>query len=265
MTRRAMRGRVVMAEHGGARGRGWRAVRLALCAAVAALLAPTAHAAAQESDGASGSSPVGASRHRGSLELWGGLGDRSPQWGVLGDAPDMAFAMLALRYARPLGAPDEPGALPRFEWTVDLVPVARMSPPLVSLRGSGLPCRNAVLCVEQPSGVGSDRFPPGSSWGFGFTPVGITRRFRTSERLSPFVGVNGGVLYFDRRVPTTKASRFNFTASAEVGVRLGPPGEPGLTLSYRFHHISNAGTAGENPGLASHLIALGVHRPLRGG
>ena len=35
--------------------------------------------------------------------------------------------------------------------------------------------------------------------------------------------------------------------------------EPGITVSYRFHHLSNASTAGENPGLASHLVSIGIH------
>ena len=200
------------------------------------------------------------------MEIWGGLAQASPQWGLLGEAPGMRFGQLAARLTHALGAPPAEGELPALEWTIDLIPVARLSPSLISLRGTGQPCTTAALCVLRPAErSGSSFFPPGSPLGFGVTPIGLTRRFNRSSKFAPFVGVNGGVLWFDRAVPTTKASRFNFTASAEFGVRLGPPGEPGITLSYRFHHLSNAGTAGENPGVASHLFSVGMHRPRFGG
>lgn len=209
------------------------------------------------------STPSGRRAHRGGLEAWGGISHRSPQWGVLGETPGMSFGLIALRHSRVAGAAPAPGELPTWEWTVDLIPLALMSPPLISLRGTGVPCVNAVLCVEVPPGATGERFPPGSAYGFGIAPLGVVRRFARERLVSPFVAVTGGALIFDRHAPTTKAARFNFTASAELGLRLGPPDESAFTLSYRFHHISNAGTAGENPGLASHLITLGLHRPLR--
>lgn len=201
---------------------------------------------------------------RGAFEIWGGLASNSPQWGLLGETPDMRLGLVALRWTRPLGAAAPNGQLPALELTFDLVPIARLSPSLISLRGTGQPCLTAALCVLRPvESGGSSLFPPGSPFGFGITPVGLTRRFARTSHVSPFVGVNGGVLWFDRAAPTTKAARLNFTASAELGVRFGPVDEAGLTLSYRFHHLSNAGTAGENPGLASHLLVIGIHRPRR--
>ena len=226
-------------------------VRIAVLALLVAVAAPNALAQRQQ---------------RGAFELWGGLAGDSPQWGLLGQAPDVSLGLIALRWTRAIGAPAPAGELPALEWVLDIIPVARLSPSLISLRGTGQPCETAVLCVLRPVDVSSSRFPPGSPFGVGVAPLGITRRFNRTSQVSPFVGVNGGMLWFDRAVPTTKASHFNFTASAELGVRFGPPDEPGITVSYRFHHISNAGTAGENPGVASHLFTLGVHRPrfLRG-
>lgn len=201
-------------------------------------------------------------RSVGALEVWAGAANHSPQLGILGEAPGMRFGLLSFRWSSALKPPIAAAALPSLEWTVDFIPVARMSPPLVSLRGTGQPCTTAALCVEPADPRDRETyFPAGSPFGFGFTPVGVVKRFRTTTKASPFVAINGGALIFDQRVPTTQASQFNFTASAEVGLRFGPPTERGITLSYRFHHISNAGTAGENPGLASHLITVGVHRP----
>lgn len=220
--------------------------RIAVLALLLVVAAPNAQAQRQQ---------------RGAFELWGGLASDSPQWGLLGQAPDVSLGIIALRWTRAIGAPAPAGELPALEWVLDLIPVARLSPSLISLRGTGQPCETAVLCVVRPVDVGSARFPPGSPFGMGVAPLGITRRFNRTSQVSPFVGVNGGMLWFDRAVPTTKASRVNFTASAEFGMRFGPPDEPGITMSYRFHHISNAGTAGENPGVASHLFTLGIHRP----
>lgn len=207
-------------------------------------------------------SAAGATR-RGDWELWGGIGGRSPQWGILGETPDMRFGLVALRWTRPIGA-HAASDLPVLAWTVDLVPIARLSPPLVSLRGTGVPCDRAALCVLPPDrSAGDGLFPPDAPFGFGFSPIGLTRRFRRAGPISPWLGITGGALYFSERVPTTQAARFNFTASGELGLRFGSPSEPGLTVAYRFHHISNGGTAGENPGVASHLITVGLHHPRR--
>ncbi len=208
---------------------------------------------------AAGASPVAAQ----SFEAWGGAAASSPQWGLLGEAPGMNFGQVVLRWTRPAGRPS-PGTRPSTEWVVDLIPYARMSPPLVSLRGTNAAC-HASLCVLKPTPE-QERgfFPPGSPVAIGFSPLGVTRRFRTGSRVSPFVGAVGGALLFSERVPTTRAARFNFTASTELGLRIGPPDEPAITIAYRFHHLSNAGTAGENPGVASHLVTVGVQRPRRG-
>jgi Lipid A 3-O-deacylase (PagL) len=201
-------------------------------------------------------------RSVGAFEMWAGAANNSPQLGIFGEAPGMRFAILAFRWSSALTPPVAVGALPSLEWTMDFIPMARMSPPLVSLRGTGQPCTTAELCVAPPDPRDRETwFPTGAPYGVGITPVGVVKRFRTTSKASPFIAINGGALIFDQRVPTTQASHFNFTASAELGLRFGPPTERGITLSYRFHHISNAGTAGENPGLASHLITVGVHRP----
>lgn len=172
----------------------------------------------------------------------------------------MNFGMLALRFSRSLGEPAA-GATRATEFTVDLIPIAMTSPPYLSLRGTGTFCAPRSLCVLRPLLLSRDAFPDGSARGFGFNPAGVTTRFRTASRFSPMVGVAVGGLWFDKHVPTSRSSQFNFTAMLEAGVRLGPPDVRGITVTYRFHHISNAGTAGENPGLASHVVSLGIHSP----
>lgn len=201
------------------------------------------------------------SRRWGAVELWGGLATDSPSWGVLGEAPSMDFGVLGLRFSRALGAAGPVRASRLTEFTVDLIPLATMSPPFISLRGTGVRCAAGALCVVPPTFAGRGLFPHGSAYGFGLNPAGVTTRFRADRHFSPSLGFAVGGLWFDRQVPTTRASRFNFTAALEAGLRLGAPARPGITVTYRFHHLSNAGTAGENPGLASHLFTAGFHHP----
>jgi hypothetical protein len=203
---------------------------------------------------------AGAQEEAGSLTLWGGIAKGSPSWGVLGQVPGMSFGALGVRLSRPL----RPGTRARASrvtyYTFDIIPFAVTSPPFTSLRGTNVSCGAGRLCVLPPFTDGST-FPRGSAIGFGINPAGVTTRWRADRRVSPFVGLAVGGLYFDRRVPTTKAARLNFTAAVEAGMRLGAPDAYGITVSYRLHHLSNAGTAGENPGLASHVFALGLQDP----
>jgi hypothetical protein len=175
----------------------------------------------------------------------------------------MNFGVLGLRFARELSARvRSPGstAMPAVpsritEWHFDLVPLAVLSTPYRSLRGTGVPCPRRALCVA-PLTDDAALFPSGSAYGLGANPLGITTRFRNDRRLSPSIGMTVGGILFDRQVPTTGASKANFTAAIEAGLRIGTSEERGVALAYRFHHISNGGTAAENPGVASHLITL---------
>jgi len=226
-------------------GRAWRTALLLLVGSPAAALSSQSTADV----------PAISSR---SVEVWGGLAHDSQQLGILGETPFMSYGQLAVRFTRRVGAQHADAA--HWEYGFELVPFAKMSKPLVSLRGTGFPCPPRQLCTRTPDtdDYGSI-FLAGAPTGFGGSPIVLTRRFAPSRRFAPFTSVTGGALWFTERVPTTQAARFNFTASYELGVRLGSTDSPGITVAYRFHHLSNAGTAGENPGVASHLITVGIH------
>ena len=193
-----------------------------------------------------------------SVEFWGGLARNSPQIGILGETPAMSYAQFAVRMMRRVG--DTGVGEAHWEYGFELVPYAKMSKPLISLRGTGFPCPPRQVCTRTPdTGEYGSVFLAGAPTGFGGAPIVITRRFATRSRFAPFTSVTGGALWFTERVPTTQSTRFNFTASYELGVRLGTTDSPGITVAYRFHHVSNAGTGAENPGVASHLITVGIH------
>lgn len=192
------------------------------------------------------------------VELWGGLAQGSPRWGILGETPGMNVALVGLRLARPV-AHTERGSDRRLTTLhVDLIPLALVSTPFTSLRGrDAADCDPEALCL-QPGTNERGLFPNGSALGLGIAPLGVTTHFRRDSWASPSIGLSGGALLFDRAVPTTRASHFNLTATIEAALRLGDPDRTGIVLSYRFHHISNASFARENPGIASHLLTIGL-------
>lgn len=189
------------------------------------------------------------------FELWAGVAQDSPRLGALGETPGMNLALIALRFSRPMGSGS---SARRTTYHVDIVPVAIISPSYESARASsGADCRPDALCViarEQGSGF----FPGGSILGVGISPLGLTTHFRRDRAVSPALGLTGGAMYFDAPTPTTRAGRANFTASLELGLHFNRPEGHAYLLTYRLHHISNARTAPENPGVASHLFTFGL-------
>lgn len=192
------------------------------------------------------------------VEIWGGLAQGSPRWGILGETPGMNVGLVGLRLARPLQGSSERSNQRLTTLHLDIVPLALVSTPYISLRGrEASSCAPDVLCLRTGTRDGG-LFPNGSAVGIGIAPLGITTHFRRAERVSPSLGVSAGALIFDRAVPTSRGAQFNFTAALEASLRLGDPSRTGFVLSYRLHHISNAGFAPENPGVASHLLTIGL-------
>jgi hypothetical protein len=187
------------------------------------------------------------------VEIWTGRATHSSRWGFLGDTPNVNLALLAVRWTTPIRA----SSRSVLEYTVDVVPVAVLSPPLST--GPGAESASGHCegdeCALYPL---ARTFPPGSAFGVGVSPLGLTWVFLPARRIRPVLATTGGLIWFDRRVPTTGAARINFAGTAEAGFRAALNERADLTAAYRFHHISNAGLARENSALASHVFSLGV-------
>lgn len=70
--------------------------------------------------------------------------------------------------------------------------------------------------------------------------------------------VSAGFLLFANPMLAANASRFNFVAEADVGVRFALPDGREIVVGYRRHHLSNGGLAEVNPGLNSHVLYVGL-------
>ncbi len=222
----------------------------------------------------SGSAPAVAAQEMRSIpptrqvEVWGGLANNSPQWGILGDTPGMSVALVGFRFARPFRrGPAFVGDSRATFMHLDLVPLALMSRPYLSaFDREKVGCTDGAPCFADPRDD-VRLLSPDAAMGFGVNPLGFTTYFRRNRLLSPSLGATGGFLYFNQRVPTSSSTSFNFTAAVELGLRIGRAEAAGFSLVYRMHHLSNAGTGRENPAVLSHVVTIGARsarRPLGG-
>lgn len=92
--------------------------------------------------------------------------------------------------------------------------------------------------------------------GFGLSPVGFTLSQQTDSFLHPYIQTTGGFIYMESNFPTDQSRRFNFTFDVTLGANIPISHFAGISLGYKFHHISNAETGEENPGLDSNFLFL---------
>jgi lipid A 3-O-deacylase len=92
------------------------------------------------------------------------------------------------------------------------------------------------------------------------TPT-VKYTFLTSDRLRPFVEAGAGVVWTDLgdRIPE-KGSQFNFNLQVGAGLSYFVAPTTSINLSYRFQHISNAGTADPNHGIDAGVVLIGVSK-----
>ena len=95
--------------------------------------------------------------------------------------------------------------------------------------------------------------------GIGIVPVGLRMYVGPRSGTRMFVHGAGGIMAFSGNVPVSDARRFNFTAQAGFGLEFPMPGR-GLTVGYKFVHLSNGDTAPLNPGLDANVFYVGIVR-----
>lgn len=77
------------------------------------------------------------------------------------------------------------------------------------------------------------------------------------KRFYPYAFMGGGALFVDLGLPTM-GSRLNFSYQAGIGIQYLIRNDVAVTAEYRYHHISNAGTADPNEPLNSSKILFGI-------
>lgn len=92
--------------------------------------------------------------------------------------------------------------------------------------------------------------------GFGLSPVGFLLTQESTNFFVPFIKTSGGIIYMQDEFPTDRSRRLNFTFDITTGANLNLTPNFVLSFGYKFHHISNAQTGNENPGLDSNILFL---------
>lgn len=171
---------------------------------------------------------------------------------------------------------------PRVVWqySLEVLPVALESDPLtedvvhqISPKQATYTLKNLapmVTCAPftepyqntVPDGTvysGTDLyFCHGRQWTVGeaMSPVGFQWNFRPRRQLQPFLIGHGGYMYSSKAVPTADSGSFNFTFDFGFGLEWFETARSSVRLDYRYHHISNHGTAFENPGIDNGVFQL---------
>jgi lipid A 3-O-deacylase len=86
--------------------------------------------------------------------------------------------------------------------------------------------------------------------------------FRKRGRFLPYVTLGGGLIWTSLEAPEIDRT-FNFQVILGAGVRVRRASGPGILVEFRNHHISNAGTAGENLGVNAATLLVGLDWILR--
>lgn len=82
-------------------------------------------------------------------------------------------------------------------------------------------------------------------------------RFTSLDRVIPYVLAGGGVLYVDLGLPTM-GTKLCYSYQGGTGLQYLIDRNTALSLEYRYHHISNAGTASPNEPINSNKLLMGV-------
>jgi hypothetical protein len=89
----------------------------------------------------------------------------------------------------------------------------------------------------------------------GITPL-LAYNFKALGKAVPFLELGAGILYTDLD-PERFGSEFNFTPQGGIGIRYETTPGRFLRLSFRYHHISNAGLDDENRSIDSVFFSIG--------
>ena len=167
-----------------------------------------------------------------------------------------------------------------WQYSGEILPVALESDPMAvivqiqtapAMVTSTYPYGPIVSCNTQPtpysyidpttgttySGT-QDFVCKGRRWTVGeaISPVGMQWNFLPRRKTQPFFIGHGGYMYSTQEIPINGAGSFNFTFDLGAGIELYRSKTRSIRAEYRYHHISNHGTAIENPGVDNGLFQV---------
>ena len=217
-------------------------------AVVARLLCAAIFAAVQLSAQDAGSTRPADAPQRSLWQVGGviGMARNSPNDGLLGTIPHRDLFMLALHAGTPIL---RLGPI-RVNYVAQVI-------PLFVIVDRAAPAYDPYLDAN-----GIARLPE-RSYAFGLSPFGLEVVVPVWRRAAVFAASSGGALIFTHQFPDVTGRRTNFTLEAGGGVRVRISAAQWAQLGYKYHHISNAGTAFANPGLDGNIFYAGYQWAVR--
>lgn len=196
---------------------------------------------------------------------------------LLGYAENRKLVNIGVAYNRSLVL----NQVVNWQYSGELLPVALESDPLTrevitqtapvpaSLTESGL--SPVVTCAAQTAYYSFQDTATGTTYsgtatvscsgrqwtiGEAMSPVGFQWNFLPHRKMQPLLDGHGGYMYSTRVIPVDTAGSFNFTFDFGAGFEVYRSKTRSVRAEYRYHHISNHGTAFQNPGIDSGLLQI---------
>jgi hypothetical protein len=136
--------------------------------------------------------------------------------------------------------------------TVELVPLAVIS------RRAG-PLRDCWRAINGKNRCQAAQSEP--ALGTGIVPFGFKLYLLNQPRARLFANAGTGLMMFSHEVPVGGSRRLNFTVEYGAGVEAATVRGSSIVVGWKFHHMSNAYTAPQNPGVDVNLLYVGLlHR-----
>jgi Lipid A 3-O-deacylase (PagL) len=114
--------------------------------------------------------------------------------------------------------------------------------------------------------AGRDRFivedGRGPVTGFGVSPIALQGQVKVTSRLRLYAAGAMGAVWFTRDVPVIDSRAFNYTFEWGGGLRWQVRHREALRFGCKFHHLSNAYSAPQNPGLDAAVLLIGYEHSL---
>ncbi len=137
--------------------------------------------------------------------------------------------------------------------TADII--LRRQYPQARTRGKSWYLNRKSVLVEIPLTLLREPDEPAM---IGFT-MNVNWTFIASQRLQPFILIGGGPVYTKAEIPGT-SSRLKGSYQAGIGLNLLLD-KFGLSVEYRYHHLSNGGFKEPNDPLNSSKLLFGIKLP----
>jgi len=94
-------------------------------------------------------------------------------------------------------------------------------------------------------------------YGYGISPLGYQVIYQPNK-FKLYGSLTSGLMLMSGTFPTDKGRRVNYSFDITMGIKKEIQENTFLSLGYRFHHISNAQTGSQNPGIDSNFLFLSI-------